>query len=68
MTLTPRQREVLDFIRSFSTEKGYAPSRTDVCKAMGVSSTNAAQEILTRLVKAGAIEIAPNIARGIKIL
>lgn len=68
LTLTPRQQEVLDFIRSFSTEHGYPPSRTDVCKAMGVNSTNAAQEILTRLVSAGVIEITPNIARGIRIV
>jgi repressor LexA len=58
---------VLDFIRSFSTEKGYPPSRTDIAKAGGVTA-NAVQEVLQALARRGAIALTPGIARGIRIL
>jgi repressor LexA len=68
MTLTAAQERVLTMIRGFVAEKGYPPSRTDICDALGYHSPNAAQEILAKLETKGFIEIIPKIARGIKVL
>ena len=37
--LTDRQKQVLDFIRSYAQSKGYPPSVREICKAVGLSST-----------------------------
>lgn len=67
MTLTARQQEVLDFIRAFSTENGYPPSRADIAKAGSVTAT-AVQEVLQALERKGVIALSPGIARGIRIV
>ena len=44
--LTPRQAEILEFIRSHAKESGYPPTRAEICQAMGFRSPNAAEEHL----------------------
>jgi SOS-response transcriptional repressor LexA len=36
--LTARQQAVLDFLREFHTEHGYAPSSREIQRGMGFSS------------------------------
>lgn len=67
-TITPAQQRVLDFVRAFIREKGFPPTRSEISAAMGYSSANAADQTLRYLAKKGAIELAPNISRGIRIL
>ncbi|TMQ76116.1 hypothetical protein [Candidatus Accumulibacter phosphatis] len=38
--LTPRQREILDFIRNRLTESGAPPTRLEICAAFGFASPN----------------------------
>jgi SOS-response transcriptional repressor LexA len=38
--VTPRQREVLDFIRSHYREQGIPPSLREICAAMNIASPN----------------------------
>ena len=36
--LTPRQKEILDFIREFKAAKGYTPTHKEICTEFGYSS------------------------------
>ena len=65
--LTPRQNEVLDFIKSYMTETGYPPTRADIAKELGFKSANASEEHLKALARKGAIEMIPGTSRGIKL-
>ncbi len=66
--LTNRQKEVLDFISSFINDEGYPPTRSDICKALGFRSPNAAEDHLRALQKKGAIEIQAGSSRGLRII
>ena len=65
--LTPRQTEVLDFIKSYIDETGYPPTRADIAKELGFKSANASEEHLKALARKGAIEMIPGTSRGIKL-
>lgn len=65
--LTPRQAEVLEFIRTHTTSSGYPPTRAEICRAMGFRSPNAAEEHLRALARKGVIEMAPGASRGIRV-
>ena len=65
--LTPRQNEVLDFIRSYIDETGYPPTRADIAQELGFKSANASEEHLKALARKGAIEMIPGTSRGIKL-
>jgi repressor LexA len=66
--LTPRQQEILDFLREWIAENGMPPTRLEMCASLGFRSPNAAEEHLRTLERKGAIEIAPGSSRGIRIL
>ncbi len=65
--LTPRQNEVLDFIKSYMNETGYPPTRADIAHELGFRSANASEEHLKALARKGAIEMIPGTSRGIKL-
>ncbi|MEX0940921.1 MAG: transcriptional repressor LexA [Pseudomonadales bacterium] len=65
--LTPRQSEVLDFIRSYLDDTGYPPTRAEIAAELGFKSANASEEHLKALARKGAIEIIPGTSRGIKL-
>jgi repressor LexA len=66
--LTDRQKEVLDYIRSFLRVNGFPPTRPEIRDHFGWASNNAATCHIEPLVKKGHIEIVPGIARGIRVL
>lgn len=66
--LTARQAEILEVIRSHISETGRPPSRSELSKMLGIASTNGVFKHLAALAKKGAIELAPNAARGIRVL
>jgi repressor LexA len=65
--LTLRQLEILEAIRSHMAEHRRPPSRPELAKSLGLASTNAVFKLLSALERKGAIEIAPGLARGIRI-
>ena len=65
--LTKRQHEILRMIREFMTDSGFPPTRADICRAMGFSSPNAAEEHLRMLKRKGAIEMLAGASRGIRL-
>ena len=65
--ITKKQREVLDFIQSYSKKKGYAPSLEDICKNFGLSSVSTAHFHISKLKKEGYLEKLKNRARAISV-
>ena len=57
--LTPRQRQILDFIREQLEESGMPPTRAE--------SANAAEEHLKALKRKGVIDLMPGTSRGIQL-
>ena len=66
--LTPRQREVLDFILASLRARGVPPTRAEIAQAFGFRSPNAAEAHLRALVRKGAIALLDGSARGIRVL
>jgi len=66
-SLTPRQQEILDFIRNSLDERGAPPTRLEICQAFGFASPNAAEEHLRALARKGAIIMEAGQARGIRL-
>jgi repressor LexA len=65
--LTPRQEQILRLIREQITSSGMPPTRAEICRAMGFSSPNAAEEHLRALARKGAIEMLAGASRGIRL-
>ncbi|MGI6037938.1 MAG: transcriptional repressor LexA [Limnochordia bacterium] len=53
--LTERERQVLDYLKSFIEQRGYPPSVREICEALGIKSTSTAHSYLRRLEKKGYI-------------
>jgi repressor LexA len=68
MTLTRRQREILDYLANYISDRGYAPSLEEIAEQMGVGSLATVHEHLTNLERKGAIRRSPNESRGIEVL
>lgn len=65
--LTPRQSEILSFIKRCLDENGYPPTRAEIAQELGFKSPNAAEDHLRALARKGAIEMIPGASRGIRI-
>ena len=65
--LTPRQTEILAFIKRCLEDNGYPPTRAEIAQELGFKSPNAAEEHLKALARKGAIEMTPGASRGIRI-
>lgn len=65
--LTPRQSEILDFIRQSLVDSGAPPTRDEIARAFGFRSLNAAEQHLQALQKKGLIELVAGTSRGIRL-
>jgi repressor LexA len=65
--LTPRQRQVLDFIQQAVLEHGMPPTRAEIADALGFKSANAAEEHLRALQRKGVLDLKPGASRGIQL-
>lgn len=68
MPLTKRQREIHDFLLSYSEANGYAPSFEEIADRFGYSSLATVHEHLTNLERKGYIRRGYNESRSIDIL
>ncbi len=66
--LTPRQREILAFIKRQIREKGYPPSVREICQAVGLSSPSTVHGYLDRLEERGLVRRAPAKPRALEVL
>ncbi|HTO76150.1 MAG TPA: transcriptional repressor LexA [Thermoanaerobaculia bacterium] len=65
MNLTKRQKEILDFIRSYRREQGISPTQREIRERFGLSSFGTVQKHLKRLEEKGALSREWNRSRGI---
>jgi repressor LexA len=68
MPLTKRQKEILDHIRSFIDDHGYAPSFEEIAEHFGYSSLATVHEHLSNLERKGYIRKAYNESRSIELI
>jgi repressor LexA len=68
MPLTKRQKEILDHIRSFIDDRGYAPSFEEIAQHFGYSSLATVHEHLSNLERKGYIRKAYNESRSIELV
>ena len=66
--LTKNQKRVLDFLRQFIADKGFAPTQAEIARGLGFRSANAAAEHLRLLARKGVLQVTPGQARSIRIL
>ncbi|HEX4871940.1 MAG TPA: transcriptional repressor LexA [Nevskiaceae bacterium] len=66
--LTPRQQQILAFLRRHQAERGAPPTRAELMAAFGFRSPTAAEDHLRALARKGAIELRAGTARGIRLL
>lgn len=67
-SLTDRQQQVLDCIRTHLNQTGMAPTRAEIAEIMGFQSKNAASDHLRALERKGYIRIHNDRSRGIQLL
>jgi repressor LexA len=65
--LTPRQREVLDFVTRFTNEHGYPPTLREISREIGTSGTVSALKHLEALARKGYIRKSAGSSRGIAL-
>jgi repressor LexA len=65
--LTPRQRQILDWIRGFMEARGMPPTRAEIATGLGFSTPSSAEDHLQALARKGALEIVPGAARGLRL-
>jgi len=65
--LTKRQKQVLDFIKSYTRKKGYSPSLEEIKKHLRLSSVSTAHFHVSKLKKAGLIKKLRNAPRAIEV-
>lgn len=66
--LTPKQKQVLDFIHSFSAKNGYAPSQQEIARHFGFKSLGTVQNYLVRLERQGILRKTLNARRGAQVV
>ncbi|HTR05003.1 MAG TPA: transcriptional repressor LexA [Thermoanaerobaculia bacterium] len=65
MNLTKRQKEIIDFIRSYRAEHGISPTQREIRETFKLSSFGTVQKHLKRLEEKGALAREWNRSRGI---
>jgi repressor LexA len=68
MPLTKRQRQILDYLTSYVTEHGYAPSFEEIAAQFNYNSLATVHEHLSNLERKGYIKRSYNESRAIEIL
>ena len=66
-SLTQRQREVLEYIRSSVRERGYPPSIREIGEAVGLASTSSVAHQLRTLERRGLLKRDPHRPRAVNV-
>jgi repressor LexA len=67
MSLSPKQSQVLAFIRRFMENHELPPTRGEIADGLGLKNRQGIDQHLRALESKGAIELVPGISRGIRI-
>jgi len=68
MRVSKTRLKILDYIRTFLQEKGYAPTVRDIARGCGISTSSVVQHHLNMLEKQGHIQRDPQVFRSIRLL
>jgi repressor LexA len=68
MTLTKRQKEVLDFLVGFSNKHGYSPSFEEIARALRLTSLATVHKHISTLERKGFVRRGYNQSRSIEVL
>ena len=66
--ITPKQQEILEYIKQQILKKGYPPAVREICEAVHLKSTSSVHSHLETLEKNGYIRKDPTKPRAIEIL
>jgi repressor LexA len=66
--LTPKQKNILDFIQSYADREGYPPSQQEIARTFGFRSLGTVQNYLVRLEREGLLSRDWNARRGLRVL
>jgi repressor LexA len=66
--MTPRQFELLTFVRTYIAGHGYSPSYDEMAGAIGLASKSGIHRLITALAERGHIRRLPNRRRSIQVL
>jgi len=66
--LTPKQKQILDFIEDYLAREGYPPSQQEIARAFGFRSLGTVQNYLVRLEREGLLARQWNARRGLQPL
>jgi repressor LexA len=66
--LTPRQEQILEFIRDYGERNGYAPSMREIGGAVGLTSPSAVSYQLSVLQEKGHLRRVPGRPRAVEVL
>ena len=66
--ITQRQQQILDFIINHQRQYGATPSRSEIAKALKLSSASTVEGHLRRLAAKGLLELLPGRNRNIRLL
>jgi repressor LexA len=67
LSLTARQRKVLDWIRRHLESTGMPPTRAEIAAGLGFSTASSAEDHLRALARKGALELTPGASRGLRL-
>lgn len=65
--LSPKQQQIISFLKRFAREKNYPPTVRDIVKGCKISSTSVAAYNLDILEREGYLRRHPGISRGIEL-
>jgi repressor LexA len=68
MTLTKRQKEVLDFLVTFVNKRGYSPSFEEIGRSLKLTSLATVHKHITTLERKGFVRRAYNRSRSIEVM
>ena len=67
MFLTKRQKEIYEYVRSYISGHGYAPSIDEIREAFGLSAVSTVHKHLKFLEEKGLIQRTPHQSRGLEL-
>jgi len=65
--LTPKQKKILDFIVSFSSKHGYAPSLEEICSRFNLKAISTVHQHVEALKRKGYLKKEENQPRGVAL-
>ncbi|HEV2147532.1 MAG TPA: hypothetical protein VGR37_09045 [Longimicrobiaceae bacterium] len=68
MTLTRKQRELIDYLTTYIRDNGYSPTYEEIARRFGYRSRSTVHEHIRNLVNKGLVRVNPKRIRSIEVL